>query len=120
MSKYTKTQVSPNDATKLAFHSILRAEDDLISTCGAKFIKIVSFDDIVHLIDDENIMNYVDFDCGITIYPKKPTKIKQILREHNYISRSCEKPICIPSNDQHNCFIYEQHSSNIFLNPYNL
>ena len=71
MSNYTKTQVSPNDATKLAIHSILRAEDDLISNFGGKFIKIVSFDDIVHLIDDENIMNYVDFDCGITIYPLK-------------------------------------------------
>ena len=30
------------------------------------------------------------------------------------------KPKCIPSNDQHNCFFDEQHSSSIFLNPYNL
>ena len=35
-------------------------------------------------------------------------------------TRSCEKPKCIPNNDQHNCFINEQHKSNIFLNPYNL
>ena len=26
----------------------------------------------------------------------------------------------IPSNDQHNCSSEEQHTSNIFLNPYNL
>ena len=120
MSNYTKTQVSPNDATKLAILSILRAEDDLISGFGQKFRRTVSFDDFVHLIDDENIMNYVDLDFGITIYPKKPTKFKKIIREHNYSSRSSEKPICIPSNDQDNCFIYEQHGSKIFLNPYNL
>ena len=119
MSNYTKTQVSPYDATKLAIQSFLRTEDDLISNCGQKFKKSVSFDDIVQLIDEENIMTYVDFDCGITFYPEKPTKIKQIIRDQNYISRSFEKPICIPSNDQDNCFIYEQHNSNIFLNPYN-
>ena len=43
----TKTQVSPYDPTKLAFHSILRPEDDLISNCGQNFEKTVSFDDIV-------------------------------------------------------------------------
>ena len=64
-------------------------------------------------------MTYVDFDCGNTLYPETPTKIKQINRERNYISRFCEKPRCIPSNDQHNCSFDEQHSSNIFSNPYN-
>ena len=60
-------------------------------------------------------------DCGITFLPETPTKIRQINRERKYISRSCEKPHCIPSNDQHTCFVDdEQHSSNIFLNPYNL
>ena len=65
-------------------------------------------------------MTYVDFDCGITFFTETPTKVRQIKRERNYISRSCEKPQCIPSNDQHTCFVDEQHSSNIFLNPYNL
>ena len=41
-------------------------------------------------------------------------------RERNYISRSWQKPQCIPSNDQHVCPVDEQHSSNIFLTPYNL
>ena len=54
--------------------------------------KTVSFDDVVHFIDKENIVTYVDFDCGITFLPKTPTEIKQINRERNYISRSCEKP----------------------------
>ena len=82
--------------------------------------KTVSFDDIVHFIDDENIVTYKDFDCGITFYHETPTKIREINRERNNISRSCEKSKCIPSNDRHNCFIDEQHNSNIFLNPYNL
>ena len=46
--------------------------------------------------------------------------MRQINRERNYISRSCEKPKCIPSNNQHNCFIGEKHNSDVFLNKYNL
>ena len=66
------------------------------------------------------MVTYVDFDCGITFFPETPTKIRQINRGRNYFSRSCEKPQCIPSNDQHTCFVDEQHSSNIFLNPYKI
>ena len=71
----------------------------------------------MHFIDEENIVTYVDFDCGNTFFPETPTKIRQINRERTYISRSCEKPQWIPSNDQHICSVDEQHSSNIFLNP---
>ncbi len=120
MCSYNKTQVSPYDPTKLAFHSILSPEDDLISNCGPSVKKTVSFDDVLHFVDEENMVAYVDFDCGITFLPETPTKIRQINRERNYNSISCEKPQCIPSNDQHTCFVDEQHSSNIFLNPYNL
>ncbi len=120
MCSYNETQVSLYDPTKLEIHSILRPEDDLISNCGQNFKKTVSFHGILHFIDDENIVTYVDFHCGFTFYPETPTKIRQINREHNYISRSCEKPKCIPSNDQHNCFIDEQFNSNIFLNTYKL
>ena len=80
--------------------------------------KTVSFDDLVHFIDEENNVTCEDLDCGITFYTETPTKIRQINRERNYISRSCGKPKCIPSNDQHNCFIDEKHNSDIFLNPY--
>ena len=65
-------------------------------------------------------MTYVDFHCGATLYPETPTKIRQISRERNYISRSCENFKCILSNHQHNCFIDEQYNCNIFLNTYNL
>ena len=120
MYKYNKSGLSPYDPTKLAIQSILRPEDDFISNCGPNVEKTVSFDDVVHFIDEENIVTFVDFDCGITFLPETPTKIRQINRERNYISRSYEKPQCIPSNDQHVCPVDEQHSSNIFVTPYNL
>ena len=115
---YIKSKLSPYDPTKLAIHSILRPEDDLISNCGPIVKNMVSFDDVVHFIDEENIVAYIDFDCGITFLPETPTKIRQINRERNYIPRSGEKPQCIPSNDQHVFPIDEQHSSDTFLTPY--
>ena len=120
MCSYNKTQVSPYDPTKLAMHFNLRSEHDLLSNFGQNFKKTVSFAEFVHFIDEEDIVTYEDFDCGITFYPEIPTNVREINREGNYISRSCEKSKCIPSNDRHNCFIDEQHNSNIFLNPYSL
>ena len=120
MCSYIKTQVSPYDPTKLAIHSILRPEDDLTSNCCQNFKKTVSFDVFVHFIDEENIVTYKDFDCGITFYHETRTKISEINRERNNISRFCEKSKRIPSNDQHNSFIDEQHNFDIFLNAYNL
>ena len=61
--------------------------------------KSVSFDDIVHFIDEENIVTYNNFDCAFTFHPEAPANIKQINREPNCISRSCEKPTCIPCNE---------------------
>ena len=118
MYNYNKSGLSPYDPTKLAIHSILRPEDDLISNCGPNVKKTVSFVDVVHFIDEENIVTYVDFDCGVTFLPETPTKNRQFNRERKFISRSCEKPQCIPSNDQHVCPVDEQHSSNKFLTQY--
>ena len=118
MYNYNKSGLFPYDPTKLEIQSILRPEDDVIPTCRPNVKKTVSFDDVVHFIDEENIVTYVDFDCGFTFLPKTPTKIRQINRERNYISRSFGKPQCIPSNDQHVCPVDEQHSSNIFLTAY--
>ena len=120
MYNYKKSIFSPYDPPKLAIHSILRLEDDIISYCVPNVKTIVSFDDVVHSIDEENMVTYVDFDCGFTFFTETPTKIRQISRERNYISRSCEKPQRNPSNDQHTCSVDEQHTSNIFLNPCNL
>ena len=60
MCNYRKTQVSPYDPTKLAIHSTLLPEDDFVSICGQKFEKTVPFDDIVHFIDEANVVTYVD------------------------------------------------------------
>ena len=114
MYNYNKSVLSPCDPTKLAVLSILRPEDDLISNCGPNFKKTVSFYDVVHFIDVENVVTFVHLDCGITFFRETPTKIRQINRERIYISRPCETPQCIPSNDQHNCVVVEQHSSNTF------
>ena len=56
----------------------------------------------MNFIDEENIVIFVDFDCGITFYPETPTKVRQINRKGNYTSRSCDKPYSTPSKDQHN------------------
>ena len=114
MYNYNKSVLSPYDPTKLAIHSSLRPKDDLTSICGPNVKKAV------HFIDVENMVTYVDFGCGFTFLPETPTKVRLINRERNNISRSCEKPQCIPSNDQHTCFVDEQNSSNFFLNAYNL
>ena len=70
MYNYNKSVLSPHDPTKLAIQSILRPEDDLLSNCGPNLKKTVSFDDVVHFIDEENMVTYVDFDCGITFFLK--------------------------------------------------
>ena len=74
MYNYNKSVLSPYDPTKLSIHSILRPEDDLISNCGPNFKKSVSFDDVVHFIDEVNMLTDVDFDCGITFFPETPKK----------------------------------------------
>ena len=118
MYDYKKSVISHYDPTKLAIHYILLPEDDLISNCSPNVKKTVSFDDVVHFIDEDNIVIDVDFDCGLFFFPETPTKIRQINPEWKYNSRSCEETQCIPSNDQHICSVDEQHTSNIFLKPY--
>ena len=80
MYNYSKSLLSPYEPTKLAICSILRPEDDLISYCGPKNETIVSFDDVEHFIDEENMVIDVDFDCFITFLSETPTKISQINR----------------------------------------
>ena len=109
MYNYNESGISPFDPTKLAVHSFLRPEDDLVSNFGPNVEKTASFDDVVHFIDEEHIVTYVDSGCGITFLPETRTKIRQINRERNYISRSCEEAQPIPSNDLHVCLVDEQH-----------
>ena len=118
MYKYNKTKDSLHDPTKLAIHFILRPEVDLISNCCHIFKKMVSLDDMVHFIDEENIVTYVDFDCGNTSFLKILQK-RDRSTEGNNISRSTENLKCIPKNEYHNPFVEEQ-TSNIIFNLYSL
>ena len=68
----------------------------ILHQIAVKISKTVSFDDIVHFIDEKNIVTYVDSDCGITFYPEIPTKFIQINRERNYLTRSCKNPTAFP------------------------
>ena len=77
MYNYKKSGISPYVPTKLAIHSILRPEDDLISILGPNVKETVSFDDVVHFIDEDNFVTYVDFDCGDTFLPESPTEVRQ-------------------------------------------
>ena len=97
MYNYKKSVLSPYDPTKLAIHSILRPEDNVISNCGPNVKKTVSFDDVVHFIDEENIAIYVDFDCGITFFPETGTKIRQIKRERIKFPDSVKNPNKFPA-----------------------
>ena len=119
MYNYNKSVLSPYHPTKLALHSILRPEDDLISNFGPNVRKAVSFDEVVHFIDEENIVNYVDFDCGNTFLPETPTKVREINQPRTELP--FQIPWKVPVHSQQRsiiCSVEEQHSSNIFLNPY--
>ena len=56
MYNYNKSVFSPYNPTKLAIHSILRPEVDILSNFGPNVKQIVSFDDVVHFIVEENMM----------------------------------------------------------------
>ena len=68
--------------------------------------------DMVHFIDEENIVINVDFGCG-------PSNVGRINWERKNVSRSFEKPKCMTSKDQHKCPYDKERTSKIFLNPYN-
>ena len=120
MYNYNKAQDFRYDHTKFAIHSILRSENDLISKCGLNFKKTFSFHDIVHFIDEESIVTYIDFVCGNISCLEAPTKVEHINRKRKNVFRSCKKPKCNPSNNQHNCSIFERNTSNIFPKTYSL
>ena len=97
MYKYNKSRLSPYDPTKLAIHSILRPQDDLISNCGPNVKKTVSFVDVVHFIDEENIVTYVDFGCGITFLPETPTKSDRSTENGIFFPDPVKNPSALPA-----------------------
>ena len=119
MYNYNGTQDSLFAPTKLAIHFLLRPVVDLVLNCG-HHSKSRFFNDIVHFIDEENIVTGVDFDGDKFFHTEAPTIVGRINRKCENILRSCERIEWIPTNDQHKCSIDEEHASNIFLNPCSL
>ena len=80
---YKSTQTSLYDSTELAIHSLLPPEFDVIPNCGDNFKKTVSFNDMVHLIDEENTVTKGDPDSGKTFHPEyvnwKRRKIEELV-----------------------------------------
>ena len=107
-------------STKLVFQSRLRPEIDTIPNFCDHFRKTLAFSDIVQFTTEPNVVTFIHFVRGTTLYPQNPTKL-----EHNdwvleTISRSCENFRCVQSKDQQNCFIDKEHSFELFLEPYSL
>ena len=59
MYNNNKSGLSPYDPTTLAMHSILSPENNFISNCCPNVKKTVSFLDVLHFNDEENIVTYV-------------------------------------------------------------
>ena len=92
MYSYNETQDSAFDRKRLAIHSIMHPEVDFRWKYGHNLKKMVSFDDIVHFMDEENIVTYVDFDCGITFYPEAPLKLCRTTKNGKTFPDPVEKP----------------------------
>ena len=101
----------------------MRPEDDLISKCGPNVEKTVSFDDAVHFIDEENMVTYVDFDCGITLLPETPTKIRHATANRITFPDPVKNPNAIPAMINIPVLLMSSIpliTSKICLNPYKL
>ena len=97
MYNYNKSGLFPYDPTKLAIYSSLRPEGDFLSNCGPSVKKTVSVADVVHFIDEENIVTYVDFDCGITFLPETPTKSDRLTENGITFRDPVKNPSAFPA-----------------------
>ena len=73
-----ENRVSPYDSKKLAVNSTLRPEVVFMKNWGRNWKKTVYFDDMVHVIEEENIVTFVVFDCRINFYPEASINVKPI------------------------------------------
>ena len=97
MDNYNKTQVYPYDPRKLAIRSFLRPEDDLISNCGQILEKTVSFDNILHFIDDQNNVFHKDLDGGITFSSETPKRSDRSTENGITFPDPVKKPSAFPA-----------------------
>ena len=68
MLSYKSAADSLFDPTKLTNHSFLRPEVHVMSNCSYIFKKLVTSDNTVCFIVDNNVVSYVKFDCGISLH----------------------------------------------------
>ena len=73
---------------------------------------------MVLFIDEQNIVNDVDFDRGISTYSGAATKVEQINCVRKDSSTSCGNPKCSPDNVLHKRSIDKEYTSSAILNPY--
>ena len=70
---------------KLKNHSVLRPEVDFISIFGNNFKNAILSHDMVHIIDEQNIVTYVVSHCGTTWYTEAPIKKNIAIRKGKII-----------------------------------
>ena len=103
-----RSEFSAQPLSKLNDFSVCRKH--YTSTSKSKFLLMI--------VQSLDIIGY--HHCGNIFHRATPTKTRQIKRERNYISRSCEKPKLIRSSNQHDCSIDKHHNRHNFLIPFNL
>ena len=103
MFKYVLIFDFPYCPTNLAIHSNFYPEVENKSICLNISKKTVSFDDMVHGIDGDELVTHVVFNGGKTF----------CLWIRSY------QPKCITSDDQFNFSNDDEHTSNIILDNYN-
>ena len=119
MLNYFSTLDSLNDPRKLAIHSFMHLKDGLPSKCGDIFQKVVSFHDMVSLVDERNDVTFADFHCRILSSTKFIQKSK-IWTGSGNISVSCQNSRCILCNDHNNKLINEEDASKLFQDLWNI
>ena len=102
MFKYVSIIDFPYCPTKLAIQSNLYPEVEIISECLDNSKKTVSFDDMVHGIDGDELVTHVVFNGGNTFY----------LWIRSYQSK------CITADYQSKSSNDDEHTSNIILENY--
>ena len=90
--------------------SILRPGFEIISACGEILKKLHSSDDMLHLIDEEDSLASLDFGCVNNLNNEGASNVD---RELEITSKSCNIPVSIPSIDQRNYFVVEEHAPNL-------
>ena len=112
---YSATQYLFYDPTKLAIRFILRKEVDFLSSQGDNFNKTVSFDDTLHFVDDQNVLTYVDSECCLTFYRQKSDKFNGKKANADLVKNSSAS-----QNYSEKEQFFKKHTSNNFVDPYNV